>query len=112
MLSNSEIVSHKPQLTSVFLPPGSMTLFGEATVNFITTVMINHFPFCKMGIITRSTSERGLEGTRQPHKVGLGTKHSQPFSSRGRSVFFHSARNVEGQELRPSAGGRDSRGSS
>lgn len=73
MLSKSEVTWHKPQITSVFLPPGSMTLFGEAPVNLITTVTINHFPFCKMDIITRSASESRHEGALQPHEVGLGT---------------------------------------
>lgn len=58
-------------------PEEHAPLLGEVAVNFMTTVTTNHFLFYKMGIMTCSPASEGRqEGTLQPHKVGMGTKHS------------------------------------
>lgn len=96
-------------------PEEHAPLLGEVAVNFMTTVTTNHFLFYKMGIMTRSPASEGRhEGTLQPHKVGMGTKHSAlqvKWGVGGWSLLLHSPGNGEWKDLQALAGGRDSRGS-
>lgn len=79
---------HERQLTPVFLTPRSTP--PEAAVNFIPTVPTNHFPICKMGIITCLLAlEGGHECTWRPNKVGDGAKNTVNIGTRGGGMVFH-----------------------
>lgn len=79
---------HERQLTPVFLTPRSTP--PEAAVNFIPTVPTNHFPICKMGIITCLPAlEGGHECTWRLNKVGDGAKNTVNIGTRGGGIVFH-----------------------